>query len=865
MSQGHAQYAQDIVQSLDTNPQTGLTAQQAAERLTKQGLNIPKEKSKNRFSHILREKITDPLILLLITMGALYSIGGSVTDTLTIITIISTIVFVKVWNKHRAKRYIDELESLAAPTATVLRDGQSTTILASNIVSGDILLLKAGDKVAADAVLLDSTGLKVNKNYLNDKLTPIYREGNTVLASKTRINKPQNMVFAGDVITQGRAKAIVTAIETKTGLDKETATIKEKLKIPLQQDIKQLSKTLFWIALFFSILIPVISYIRGLEPSPTEAIVYGLSLAFAIIPGELLVITTIIFGAGVYALFRKKVIVKRLRAAETVGNTTVIVADKTGTITENKMHIENLYFDGRVVRRQEFGRNEKEALKTALLASDSVRNIAADIMHSNPMTQAIWNVIKENNVKVSQLQQMWIFRKELSFDRKRKLASYIYQLGNSYVMLSSGAPENILGKSSKILLQGQEVPLTEEMRNKILGTVDDMAKTGQRLLAFSYRRIKSTQQTDEEQSIEKDGVVVGVIGFADKLSMEVKEAIHLCQRAGVKVIMITGDHVETARAIAAQVGIRSAKILTGNDMRRMNNEELQRALRDTAVFARTTPEDKLRLVRMLKENGETVAVTGDNIDDASALKEAHIGIAMGTRGTDIARENADIILTDDNFATITNIIKESRKVFANLRKSVKYYLTCKAAIAASFLLSIGVGAPLPLAPIHIIILGLFMDLAASAVFITEPEEADSMKKSLESNKLFSPNLMVTLTLGALSLFVAVSISYIATWYQTQDVTLAQTMAFTTWVVGYVFLAFNFRSEKQPLTKIGMRSNKTMLLWALAVFVTLIVAMNLPAVYDALKITKLGLIEWATVLAVSFAATFWMELRKLRQK
>jgi Ca2+-transporting ATPase len=356
---------------------------------------------------------------------------------------------------------------------------------------------------------------------------------------------------------------------------------------------------------------------------------------------------------------------------------------------------------------------------------------------------------------------------------------------------------------------------------------------------------------------------VGVVGFIDPPRKEVKGAIRTCQEAGIKVIMVTGDHPETARTIAAQVGINGTRVLTGNEIAHMSDEEVKRALKETFVFARVTPEDKLRLVRLLRENGEVVAVTGDGINDAPALKEAHIGIAMGVRGTDVAKETADMVLTNDNFATIETAIKEGRKLYSNLRKGVRYYLACKVALVASFLLPIALGVPLPFAPIQIIVLELFMDLAASATFVAEPEESGTMTKPPidPKEKFMNRSMLQTMFLGSLSLFAAVSLNFLSTWFLTQNLTLAQTMAFATWMLGHILLALNFRSEKEPLAKLGFFSNKVMVLWALLVIVVLLTSVNLSFVHDSLRITYLSLQGWALVVIVSFIATFWIELKK----
>ena len=876
MSQPHSQPVQDLILQASTNTETGLTIQEAAKRLAEHGPNKLVEEREIRFLSILREEITEPMILLLLAIGVLYGVinQGNLTDSLTIITIVTVLVFVEVWNEYRAKRSVEALKKLASPTATVLRNGKPIEVLTTSIVPGDILILKTGERVPADARLLDAFGLEVDEASLTGESFPVAKDASALLPQDARINEQRNMIFAGTVTTRGRAKAIVTATGIHTELGRISGITKaaREPRTPLQQGMKQLSKSLVWIALFFSILIPVLSFLRGTPNTPlSQLILTGLALAFVVIPEEMPIIITMVLGVGAYALSKKKAIVKRLRAAETLGNVTVIATDKTGTITENKMHIASLFFDGKITRKQDFKQNEKEALKTALLASDAASDFGANDTLSNPMAQAILETVRENGTDMQKLQQTWIFKEELGFDNKRKLASYVYQLGDSLVALSSGAPEIVLANSTKLLVQGQETELTNDTRKQVAKNISDMALAGERLLSFSYQRITEVQSV-EKQNLEKDLVFVGVVGFVDPPRKEVKEAIRSCQEAGIRVIMITGDHPETARAIARQVGIISAKVLIGNEIAKMNDEELKTALRSTFIFARTTPEDKLRLVHLLKENGEIVAVTGDGINDAPALKEAHIGIAMGIRGTDVAKETADMVLADDNFATIETAVKEGRKIFSNLRKGVCYYLACKVAIVATFLLPIALGLPLPFAAIQIIVLELFMDLAASATFVAEPEEVGIMRKPpVDPNEKFlNRSIQHTIIMGAVSLFAAVSATYLTTWYMNpnlaadQRIILAQTVAFATWMLGHIFLAFNLRSEKEPLTKLGLFSNRVMVLWALLVVATLTVGIGLPFVHESLRITYLGTWDWALVVGISFAATFWMELKKILQ-
>ena len=867
MSQPQSQNPQETTRSFGVNPEQGLSDQEAAQRLSQYGKNSLVREQEIRFLGILREEITEPMILLLIAVGVLYSILGSLTDALTIIVIIIILVLAEVWNEYRAKRSISALRQLAPPTALVLRNGEPKEVQTAFLVPGDILLLKVGQRVPADARLLEAYGLEVDESSLTGESFPATKDAEAVLPNETRVTDQTNMLFTGTVITRGRAKALVTATGVKSELGRISGIIKagKEPKTALQLAMKQLSKTLVWVALFFAILIPVLSYVRGLQPSPGEAVLYGLSLAFVVIPEELPIIITMVLGVGSYALSRKGAIVKRLRAAETLGNVTVIATDKTGTITENKMRIEHLYFDGAIRSKGDFKENEKAALKTALLASDAIRDATGVSNLGNPMAKAIQERLNQDAIDTQTLPKDWVLKDELSFDVKRKLASYVYQYGNSNVVLSSGAPENLLANSTKILVKGEETPLTETSKNEVTAAMTKMAQSGERLLAFGYHRIPANAASKE--NLEQDIVFVGIIGFIDPPRKEVKGAIETCQEAGIKVLMITGDHPETARAIASQVGIDSSNVLIGSQIAKMTDADLKEALKRTYVFARVTPEDKLRLVKLLKDSGEIVAVTGDGINDAPALKEAHIGVAMGNRGTDVAKEAANMILIDDNFATIETAVKEGRKLYGNLRKGVRYYLACKVALVSIFLVPIALGIPLPFAPIQIIILELFMDLAASATFVAEPEESGAMKKPpiSPSEKFINKPMLTTLFLGALSLFVAVTATYLFTWYAAQSIPYARTVAFATWMFGHIFLALNFRSDREPLIKEGLLSNKVMLIWALLVFATLIVGTSLSYTQAALQITGLQLTDWALAIVVAFVATFWMELRKILQR
>jgi len=860
----HALPLQEVVRQLETDPNKGLEDAEAKRRLEKFGANLLVKEKKISFLGIVREEITEPMILLLLAVGVLYSFWGELRDALTIFAIILALVSIEVWNEFRAKRSIEALKRLASPSTIVVRGGRPQEIQTSELVPGDLILLKVGQRIPADARLVEAYGLQIDESSLTGESFPIPKDAMVVLPEKTEIADRKNMVFAGTVVVRGQGKAIVVATGPNTELGrvgKLAQEVKEP-KTPLQLAMKQLSGSLLWIALFFSMLVPILGIVRGLNWQ--QMILTGLSLAFATIPEEMPIIITMVLGLGALTLSKKHALVKRLRAAETLGSVTVIATDKTGTITQNKLTIKGFYFDGKISQFSNSEEIPKKLLETALLA-EGIFTVLEDerALLRNSLQKAILDVAQEAGINVRELQSSYALRDELSFDNTRKMASYVYEYDNTLYIFSSGAPEVILERSLKIWKSNRELDLCTEDKEKIEDAISVMARRGWRLLGFGFRRI-SDKDGPWTEDLERGLVFVGIIGFVDPPRPEVKDAIRSCHNAGIRVVMITGDHPETAKAIATEVGIDSSRVLSGVEISKMNDEELKKVLKTTSVFARTTPEHKLRIVRSFREEGEIVAVTGDGINDAPALKEADIGIAMGIRGTDVAKEAADMILTDDNFATVAIAVREGRKIYDNLRKAVRYYLACKVALVSSFLLPIILGVPLPFAPIQIIVLELFMDLAASVTFVAEPEERDVMVRPPRNpkEKFMTKAMWSSIFISALGLFLAVTVSYLFHWYQSYSLVQAQTAAFATWMLGHIFLALNLRSEKEPLYRMSFISNKPMLVWIVIAVLTLFLSTNLAPLQESLKITSLPMTSWVLVIVTSLVATFWMEAKKI---
>jgi Ca2+-transporting ATPase len=604
--------------------------------------------------------------------------------------------------------------------------------------------------------------------------------------------------------------------------------------------------TLAYVAIFFSVLIPGLGILRyGYQnlANDKQLILTGLALAFVAIPEELPIIITMILGLGSYRLSRKGFLVKKLKAAETLGDATVILTDKTGTITENKMQVVQVY------PRQEEARALSSA--TAALTEMSLSPTDRAILeraHGLGVKTDFGNVIHERGFQIG-----------------KRTKTVLRERDGGFTLSTIGAPEEILGSSGDGDLFGEELKSEVEKGRRVIGT--------------AQRTVPPDEADMPLSELEGNWDFIGLISIEDPPRAGVKETIEAISRAGIRTMMVTGDHPQTAAYIAENVGITSEKVLTGEELQRLSDGELQKVVEDVSVFARTTPEDKYRLVKALHANGEVVAVTGDGVNDTLALKGADVGIAMGTKGTDAAKEAADVVLTDDNFVTIGHAVFEGRTFFDNLRKGLKYYLAIKAALISLFVVALGLEyfynarLPLPLAPIQIIVLELFMDLAASAGFVTEPAEKTIYDRKPREPKAKFPDskMIVDMAVSAASLFVAVMLTYLYAWSQNPqnfDPVTLQAYAFSGWIMGHIILAFVMRSEKEPLYALGSLSNKIMDLWAVLAFAFLIAALAIPPVTSLLKLAPsthalpIAPGQFAIILGFAVVAIIWREIVKM---
>ncbi len=805
--------------STQTSLFQGLSTQEAMAQLQAHGPNEIYKPEQVSFWGIAREEVTEPMILLLIFTGIVYSFLGELRDAITIFVIIATLLLSEVWTEYRAKAAIDSLKKLAALKTRLMRNGQIVEVDTLEVVPNDVLILSQGTKINADARIQQSIGLQVDESALTGESFPVDKQAGEQL-------------FAGTFIVSGEGQAVVTATGRQTRLGQIAAQTKE-IKVPrtaLQLASRSLAGKLVYVALFFAILIPLLGILRGQDWK--LMLLTGLALAFAVIPEELPIVITMVLGLGSYKLSKKHFLIKQLRTTEALGNATVIVTDKTGTITEGHMKVVATYPS-----------NAASVLQAAVECASEYAMTPVD------------SVIREQAQKLGYVLAPQTLLRERDRINGKKTRAAIRQStrnsGNAYTLYKSGAPEEVFASCSTV-------------PSEAVADLEQQTRSGRRVIAVATKALTQVDSQKPFEQLEIGMDFGGLITFEDAPRAGVKDTIATTTRAGIRTLMVTGDHPLTAAHIADQVGIRTSRVITGEEIDKLSDEVLQQAVKDVSVFARSTPEHKYRIVKALQENHEVVAVTGDGINDVLALKGANIGIAMGIKGTDVAKEAASVVLADDNFNTIAMGIFEARTFFDNLSKGMRYYLAIKIALVLSFLLPVILGIPMPFAPIQIILLELFMDLAASAGFTTEPKERSIYTRKPRDPQLnvFNNRAILDIFIKAIVLFIAVSGVYLYAYSHTVNLVAAQTYAFGAWIVGHIVLAFISRSDKELVVTLGAFSNQIITVWALLAVAVLLAGIYLPFLSSLLKLSTVPPASLLVTFVAVVVILLVLEVRKL---
>ncbi|MDS1029630.1 calcium-transporting P-type ATPase, PMR1-type [Bacillota bacterium LX-D] len=875
-----------VLSILGSDLEQGLSSKEAQIRLDEVGPNLLQQRKKIAPLYIFLEQFKDFMVLVLIAAALVSGMLGEIADAITILAIIILNAILGFVQEFRAEKSMEALKNLAAPTATVLRDGKIQSIAARDLVPGDVIELEAGDRIPADARILEAVNMEIDESLLTGESQTVSKE-NKILEEDAGLADQKNMVFSGTAVATGRARAVVVA----TGMHSEMGKIAgmmqsvEEEETPLQKRLAQLGKWLVVFCLLICALVVLTGILRG-EPI-YQMFLTGVSLAVAAIPEGLPAIVTVALALGVQKMIKRNAIVRKLTAVETLGCATVICSDKTGTLTQNEMTAREIFCSGKIIKITGQGyeprgifqwQNEiydynsdqtlnrllktcalcnnaqlKEPKKNGIFAREGKKEnwqIVGDPTEGALLVAAAkGNLLRE---KIEQREQrVW----EIPFDSDRRRMSVVYQntenkLGSKIVYVK-GAPDIILNLCQNVEMDGNSIPLTTDARQKILQENDRMAAEALRVLGVAYRKLEGNEG-EEMEDLESKLTFLGLIGMIDPPRPSAVKAIGVCKNAGIKTAMITGDHQVTAQAVAQELGLAVSpdQVITGKELDQLSDDELNERVNNLAVYARVSPKHKLRIVKALKYNGQVVAMTGDGVNDAPAVKEADIGVAMGKTGTDVTKEASAMVLADDNFATIVAAVEEGRAIYDNIRKFIRYLLACNVGEVLTMFLGVLFSLPLPLLPIQILWVNLVTDgLPALALGVDDADEDIMQRKPRHPKEsIFSHGLWAKIIISGLEIGLGTLLVFgLAIYLSNGDLVLARAMAFTTLVIYQLFYVFDCKSEKHSVFEIGILKNPYLVLAVLCSLLMQLAVVYIPALQPIFKTTSLNAYHWLLIL------------------
>ncbi|MGQ4894674.1 MAG: cation-translocating P-type ATPase [Candidatus Njordarchaeia archaeon] len=870
-----------VVELLKTDPERGLTSEEAERRLAQFGYNELKEEKRRTILKMIIEQFTDPfVIILLVAILIAAFVERSVVDATTIAIIVILNAIIGFIQEYRAEKAIEALKQMAAPKARVLRDGQIQHIDSKLVVPGDILILEEGDKIAADARLLEAINLTTNEAILTGESTPVSKKVDT-LPEDTPVADRKNMVFMATYVNRGRGKAVVvgTGMNTEFGKIAEMVQEIEEEETPLKRKMAVFAKKLGIIVIVLSAVIFVLEVIEEIRHlgniinAAVEALMISVALAVSVVPEGLPAVLTVTLALGARNLARRNAIIRKLSSAEALGSTTVICSDKTGTITKGEMTVRKIIVNNEIIDvtgvgfepKGEFFKENGEKidprahkeleliLKIGSLCTNAEYNNGKII--GDPTEGAILVAAIKAGMKRSELEKELPRVGEIPFSSERKMMTTIHKSTNSLLLAVKGAPEIIINNSSKIYKNGNVVEFTWDEKKEILEKSNELAKNGLRLLGFAYKEITENRDPSAiDESEEKELIFIGLMAMIDPPREEVYDAVKIAKKAGIKIVMVTGDHRLTAEAISREIGIMSEGdiSLTGKELSEMSDEEFEKIVEKVTVYARVSPEHKLKIVEALKKKGHIVAMTGDGVNDAPALKRADIGIAMGISGTDVTKEAADMILADDNFATIVNAVEGGREIYQNIRKFVRFLLACNFDELVVIGLSAVLGWPIPLTAAMILWINLVTDGAPAVALAVDPPDEDLMDRPPRNPQEgilhgMTAFILVSFILQSIGTLLVFSYSYFILKEPLEE---ARTMAFIQAAFFELFVVWNCRSDKHNVFHLGVKGNRFLL-------ISVVVSAILTGLLPYIEITRVAfglavptLLDWVILLSVA---------------
>ena len=861
MKEWYQQTKEEILSQFQVTEQ-GLTSSQAEKILAEKGENVLEEGKRKSTLQVFLEQFCDLLVVILIIAALISRVSGNVESTVVILAVIILNAILGTVQHAKAEKSLDSLKSLSSPNAKVLRDGQKVEIPSAKVVPGDILYLEAGDLVVADGRILENYSLQVNESSLTGESTNVDKSDGT-LHSDCALADRANMVYSSGLVTYGRAVVLVTA----TGMDTEIGKIaalmnatKEK-KTPLQVSLDQFGSRLAMAIMVICALVFLLSLYRKMPV--LDSLMFAVALAVAAIPEALSSIVTIVQAMGTQKMAKEHAIIKELKAVESLGCVSVICSDKTGTLTQNKMTVQNIYTNGQTITIDQLNlKNQlhRYLLYDAILTNDS--SIVDGKGIGDPTEFALVEMGRKATVDENLLRELMPRLEEIPFDSDRKLMSTKYELHDVPTVLTKGALDVLLDRTVKIRMEEGIRDITREDREGILQKNLEFSQEGLRVLAFGYKEVPEDYTLSLDN--ENDFIFLGLISMMDPPREESKAAVADAKRAGIKPVMITGDHKITATAIAKQIGIfEDGDIaMTGRELDAMSEEELDRKITEISVYARVSPENKIRIVDAWQRRGSITAMTGDGVNDAPALKKADIGVAMGITGTEVSKDAAAMILTDDNFATIIKAVANGRNVYRNIKNAIKFLLSGNMAGILSVLYTSLAALPVPFAPVHLLFINLLTDSLPAIAIGMEPAEKDLLSEAPRNPKtgILTKDFMTTILTQGGIIAVCTMIAF-HTGLRTGSAATASTMAFATLTLARLFHGFNCRS-KHNIFKLGFSSNWYSLGAFAAGVVLLGIVMFVPFMQNLFSVTPLTQSQLINVCLLAAVPTVLIQMFKI---
>lgn len=868
----------EVLSKLDSD-QKGISSMQAKERLSQHGPNQLESTTKPSPLKIFIGKFKDYMVLVLIFAAIISFIAGETTNAYVILGIVVLVAIIGFVQEYKAEKAMEALREMVAPEADVIRDGQMSTIPAADLVPGDVVFLEAGDKVPADGRILEVTSLQVIESSLTGESMPVEKLVQT-LPEDMALADRKNMVFMGTIISQGNCRAIVTATGLGTELGRISGLMKqEQAEPPLKIKLQQLAKRQAFLVMVISAIVFILMFSRGLPV--IDALIASIALAVAGIPEALPFIVTLALAFGTQAMAKKNAIIRRLPEVETLGSTTVICTDKTGTLTTGEMTLREI----RTYRKIEVtgagydpsGQFISQGAKLEPTEEDLARILKIGVHANNSAIERAnggWRVVGDptEGALIVAAKKAGILDKikdsssrfiEYPFDSERMRMTTVDEVHKEgYIVSMKGAPEVVLSHCTKTTTPNGTKTLTEEDRRSILADADDMAENALRVLALAWKPISNNDPV-EVDCIESGLIFAGLTGMMDPPRKEVPEAIRVSKMAGIRTVMITGDHRLTARAIGKELGIGNGEVIEGVQLDRMSSEDLREHIDDVSVFARVTAEHKVRIVEALKARGHIVAMTGDGVNDAPALTAADIGVAMGRTGTEVTKEASDMVIADDNFATIVSAIEEGRRIFDNIRKGTSYLLSVSFAELATIFFAVALGFPLPLLAAQILWINVVAEEFPAIGLALEPSHSDIMKRKPRDPKESMPSRpLMIYTLGIAATIVAGTLGmYIITLQSNPDLSYARTVAFVGLGFFTVYNAYSSRSLQESVFRMNPLGNKTLLMGIAASILAILAVVYIPFMQFIFETRPLTSESWILILTTGLVVVLAAEVMK----